>query len=417
MARGINRLSAIEVREKSAPGRYADGGGLWLQVTARQKSDGVTKSWLFRYTFHGKQKQMGLGSLNTVSLAEAREASLDCRKQVKAGIDPIAKRDSEKITAAAKADLPETFKDFAIEYIRLNSDGWKNPKHRAQWGSTLETYAYPVIGGLHVRDVTKQHILQILNPIWQGKTETARRVRSRIETILDMAIAADARETENPARLGVLKFLLPNQGKRPQVRHHPALPYAEIGAFMAALRSRDDLSARALELLILTGCRTSEVISARWDEIDGDMWTIPAERMKASREHRIPLVTDALGVLEALPVIDGNSHLFPGQRTQRPLSNMAMLKLMDRMGFGEYTVHGFRSTFRDWAGEQTSYPREVAEAALAHGNPDKVEAAYQRGDFFDKRRKLMEAWAAYCASVPKIGDNVTPIHKSVGEDR
>lgn len=413
MAKGINRLSIGEVKNKRKPGRYADGGGLWLQVTPRQGGDGVTKSWLFRFTSPktGKQRQYGLGPFNAVSLAAAREAAQDARALVQSGIDPIDQRKAQKAEVKAKADRPETFRDFAEEFIRLNSDGWKNAKHRAQWGSTLETYAYPVIGGLHVRDVTKQHILEILNPIWQGKTETARRVRSRIETVLDMAIAADARETENPARLGVLKFLLPNQGKRPQVQHHPAMPYAEIGAFIASLRKREDLSARALDLLILTGCRTSEVISACWDEIDGDIWTIPAERMKAGREHRVPLSADALAILKALPRIKKNPYLFPGQRTKRPLSNMAMLKLMDRMGFGEYTAHGFRSTFRDWAGEQTSYPREVAEAALAHGNPDKVEAAYQRGDFFDKRRKLMDAWAAYCAKVPRAGSNVTPIRK------
>lgn len=415
VAREINRLTPLGIKSQNKPGRYADGGGLWLQVTPRAQGEGVTKSWLYRYTApNGKQRQYGIGPFNTVSLADARQAAQDVRKLVHEGIDPIEKRHSERAQARAKANGPETFKDFAVKYIKLNSDGWKNAKHRAQWSSTLETYAYPVIGGLHVRDVTKQHVLQILEPIWESKTETARRVRSRIETVLDMAIAADARETENPARFGVLRFLLPNQGRRPQVRHHPALPYSEIGTFMAQLRNRDDLSASALELLILTACRTSEIIGARWDEIDGNIWAIPAERMKAGREHRVPLTPDALAILDRLPVIDGNPYVFPGQRTKRPLSNMAMLKLMNRMGFGEYTAHGFRSTFRDWAGEQTSYPREVAEAALAHGNPDKIEAAYQRGDFFDKRRKLMEAWAGYCGTVPKTAGNVTPIRKRVG---
>lgn len=412
MTRQLNRLSARRAESIKEPGRYADGGGLWLQVTPRQSGDGVTKSWLFRYTSPktGKPRQCGLGSLNTVSLTDAREAARQTRILVQSGIDPIDQRKAQRAEAKAKADRPETFRDFAEEFIRLNSDGWKNAKHRQQWSNTLETYVYPVIGGLHVGDVTKQHALAILNPIWTEKPETARRVRSRIETVLDMAIAADARETENPARLSVLKFLLPSQGKRSQVRHHPAMPYVEIGAFMAALRKRDDLSARALELLILTGCRTSEVIGARWDEIDGDIWTIPASRMKAGREHRVPLSADALAILKALPVIDKNPYLFPGQRKKRPLSNMAMLKLMDRMGFGAFTAHGFRSTFRDWAGEQTSYPREVAEAALAHGNLDRVEAAYLRGDFFDKRRKLMDAWADYCAK-PKAGGNVTPIRR------
>ncbi|MEQ8322206.1 MAG: integrase arm-type DNA-binding domain-containing protein [Rhodospirillales bacterium] len=414
MAHQLNRLSARKVESIKEPGRYADGGGLWLQVTPRQGGDGVTKSWLFRYTSpkSGKPRQYGLGSLNAVSLADAREVAQQTRILVKSGIDPVDQRKAQKAEAKAKADRSETFRDFAEEYIRLKGDGWKNAKHRQQWSNTLESYVYPVIGGLHVGDVTKQHVLAILNPIWTEKAETARRVRSRIETVLDMAIAADAREGDNPARLGVLKFLLPSQGKRSQVRHHPAMPYVEIGAFMSELRKRDDLSARALEFLILTGCRTSEVISARWDEIDGDVWTIPPSRMKAGREHRVPLSSDALAVLKALPVVDKNPHIFPGQRAKRPLSNMAMLKLMDRMGFGHYTAHGFRSSFRDWSAETTAFPREVAEAALAHGNPDKVEAAYQRGDFFDKRRKLMDAWAAYCAKVPKSGSNVTPIRKA-----
>lgn len=416
MARKSNALTAREVATIKSPGRYADGAGLYLQVSPRVGSEGVTKSWLFRFTFNARPKQMGLGSLNTVSLSEARDAALAVRKMVQAGIDPIVNRQTEKAASAAKVDLPETFQDFAQEYIRLNGEGWKNDKHRQQWGNTLATYAYPVIGSIHVRDVSKAHVLQILKPIWREKTETARRVRSRIETIMDMAIAADARETENPARLGVLKFLLPNQGKRPQVKHHPAVPYAEIGVFMSKLRKRDELSAKALEFVILTGGRTAEVINATWDEINLDIaeWNIPGERMKSGRPHRVPLTKEALSILDALPVIDRNPHLFPGERQGRPFSNMAMLKLIDRMGFGDFTVHGFRTTFRTWAAEQTSYPREVAEAAISHGNPDKVEAAYQRGDFFHKRRKLMEAWTAYCGSVPTVGGNVTPIRKVTG---
>lgn len=424
MARGINKLTDRKVKTVMKPGRYADGGGLYLQVNPRPDGDGVTKAWIFRYigppgykdkkgkSTEGRDRPMGLGSLTTVSLADARKAAFECRKLVQAGIDPIVDREKSKAEASAAINTLETFKDFAEEYIRLNSDGWKNAKHRAQWGNTLNQYVYPVFGNVHVRDVSKAQVLQVLEPIWNSKAETARRVRSRIETVLDMAIAADARETENPARLGVLKYLLPNHSKQAKVRHHPAMPYTEIGAFMQALRSRDDLSARALEFLILTATRTGETIGARWDEIEGDVWTIPAERMKAGREYKIPLTPAAVAIIKALPVIDGNPHIFPGSRIQRPLSNMAMLKLLDRMGFGQFTGHGFRSTFRDWAGEQTAFPREVAEAALAHGNPDKVEAAYQRGDFFEKRRKLMDAWAAYCAKVPKLGGNVTPIRKA-----
>ncbi len=356
---------------------------------------------------------MGLGSLETVSLAEAREAAQDARKQVQAGVDPIAKRNSEKAVAKAEANNLETFKQFAEEYIRKNSDHWKNDKHRAQWGNTLQAYAYPVFGDLHVNDITKAHLLQVLDPIWDSRTETARRLRARIETVIDSAIAADVREGENPARFGVLKFLLPNQGRRPKVRHHPAMPYAEIGSFVTALREREDLSARALEFLILTAARTGEVIGAKWSEIDRDgaLWTVPAKRMKAGKEHRVPLTAEALTVLDTLPVIDGNPHLFPGARKGRPLSNMAMLGLMRRMKFDRFTAHGFRSSFRDWAAEQTSFPREVAEAALAHGNPDKVEASYQRGDFFEKRRRLMEAWATYCGAILEAGVDVVPIRR------
>ena len=416
MARKSNALTAREVTAIKVPGRYADGAGLYLQVSPKVKSDSVTKSWLFRFTFNGKPKQMGLGSLNTVSLAEARGIALECRKLVQAGIDPITKRQAARAAEKTAALLPETFKDFAEEYIRLNGDGWKNDKHRAQWGNTLSQYVYPVFGGLHVNDVTKAHVLQVLEPIWTEKTETARRIRGRIETVLDMSIAADVRTGDNPARLSVLKFLLPNQAKARKVKHHPALPYAEVGAFVRKLRQRNELSAKVLEFLILTAGRTGEVIEAKWAEIDRDnaLWIVPDERMKAGREHRVPLTHAALTIIDAMPVIDGNPYLFPGHRKQRPLSNMAMLQLMRRMGFGEYTAHGFRSTFRQWAAEQSLFPREVAEAALAHGNPDKVEAAYQRGDFFEKRRKLMEAWSAYCGTVPKSGGNVAPICKRAG---
>lgn len=345
---------------------------------------------------------MGLGSANTVNLSEAREAARECRKLVMAGIDPIEQRNRDRAHAKASSNASKSFKWYAEQYIRAHGDSWKNPKHLQQWENTLETYAHPFIGNDAVDQIDTNEVVEVLEPIWRTKNETAKRLRGRIESILDWATVRKFRSGENPARWrGHLDKLLPAPSKVQNVRHHQALPYAQIGSFMATLRSREEISARALELLILTATRTSEVICAKWDEFDMEacIWTIPAERMKSRRVHRVPLTKDAQAVIQSLPIIDGNEHIFPGLREGRPLSNMAMMKVLERMGSGDVTVHGFRSTFRDWAGEMTSFPREVAETALAHVNADKTESAYLRSDLFQKRRKLMEAWATFCRQV------------------
>lgn len=417
MGREINQLSPRFVATAKKPGSYPDGGNLYLQIKKQRSGPGINKSWLFRFMLNGTARYMGLGSLKTVSLSEAREAAREARKLVMAGVDPIEQRNRERAEAAANSKSTKTFKWCAEQYIRAHSDSWKNDKHRQQWENTLSTYAYPKIGTQAVDLIDTNDIIEILEPMWKTKTETAKRLRGRIENVLDWAAVRKFRSGENPARWrGHMDKLLPSPAKVQKVKHHEALPYTEIGAFMQELRKREELSARALEFLILTATRTGEVIGAKWDEFDlkAGVWTIPAGRMKARREHRVPLGNDALQIIKDLTKIDGNDHIFPGQRVKRPLSNMSLLKLMDRMSFGDFTAHGFRSSFRDWCAETTNFPREVAEAALAHGNPDKVEAAYQRGDFFDKRRKLMEAWSAYCAKVPKTGGNVTPIRRRAG---
>jgi integrase len=386
---------------------HTDGGGLYLQVT-----NGGARTWIYRFMLNRRAREMGLGPLHTISLAEAREKARECRKLRLEGIDPIearkAKRGEERLAAATAM----TFQECAEAYIAAHKAGWKNPKHAAQWPSTLETYVYPMFGSLPVQAVDVGLVMKALEPIWQEKPETASRVRGRIESILDWAAARGFRKGENPARWrGHLDNLLPARSKVRKVEHHPALPYAEMGEFIAALREQGGVGARALEFLILTAARTGELIGARWDEFDlgANMWTIPTERMKAGKEHRVPLSGRALAIIEEMKAARVNDHpfVFPGGRQGRPLSNMAMLQLLRRMGRHGLTAHGFRSTFRDWAAEQTHFPTEVAEMALAHTVSDKVEAAYRRGDLVQKRRELMEAWARYCETRP--GGNIIPL--------
>ena len=408
MAREINRLSAISVKALSERGRYPDGDGLYLQVSAFG-----TKAWIFRYTISGKPHQMGLGALRTVSLAEAREAARECRKLVRDGIDPISHRRAEKAARLLEGAKGKTFQQCAKDYIHDQGVAWRNVKHAAQWSSTLETYAYPVIGKLPVQAVDTALVMRILKPIWSTKTETATRVRGRLEMILDSAKVLGLRSGENPARWrGHLDKLLPQPSKVSKVKHHAALPYDEMGAFMAKLRERSAIAARGLEFLILTAARTSEVTDARWSEIDfaGKIWTVPADRMKSEKAHRIPTSPSALSVLQTMRETRQNDFIFAGNRPKAPLSNMAFLQLLKRLGRGDLTVHGFRSSFRDWAAERTAVPREVAEMALAHAVSDKVEAAYLRTDLFDKRRRLMDDWAAFCAQPPTAkGETVVPL--------
>jgi len=411
-----NALSAPAVKH-AKPGRHADGGGLFLLVKPTGK-----RSWLFRYKAGAKVRDMGLGAASgpgAVKLSDVRETAIELRKMVRAGKDPLAERDrlaaEQAATAQQSAVLSMTFQSVAEAFIEANKAGWRNAKHRAQWTSTLETYAFPVMGKVPVAAVGTAHVSAVIEPIWTTKPETASRVRGRIEAVLDYARAREWREGENPARWrGHFANILPARNKVARVRHHAALAWQEIGNFMADLRSRDATAARALEFAILTAARTGEVLGARWCEIDlaAKVWTVPGARMKAGREHRVALSTAALSVLEEMgklrPKDDsaGEAFLFPGAREARPLSQMAMLMLLRRMGRANLTAHGFRSTFRDWIAETTAFPGDLAEMALAHTVSDKVEAAYRRGDMIERRRRMMEDWATFCALPSAAGDNV-----------
>ena len=406
----INKLSAQKVSKETRPGYYGDGAGLWLQVSRTG-----TKSWLFRYTFNGKQREMGLGAVHTVSLADARMKAQECRTMLLEHIDPIESRKTERLaTALARAKLM-TFDQCAAAYIDAHRASWKNAKHAQQWTNTLQTYASPIIGKLPVAEVDTGLVVKVLQPIWTEKTETATRLRGRIESILDWATVSKYRQGENPARWrGHLENLLADPARSKRTKHHPALPWQEIGAFMADLRGQEGISPRALEFAILTACRSGEVRGATWAEIDLDaaLWIIPAERMKAGREHRVPLSAPALELLRNMPRIE--NFVFPSVRQGKQLSDMAFMQLLKRMGRGDITGHGFRSTFRDWCAESVanSFPREVCEHALAHSLPDKVEAAYRRGDLLEKRIMLMQAWADYCGQIPAEA-SVTPIRGAV----
>ncbi|WP_150681223.1 tyrosine-type recombinase/integrase [Pandoraea pneumonica] len=382
----------MKVTKTTKPGLYADGGGLYLQITKA----GV-KSWLFRYMLSGRARGMGLGPIHTIGLAEARSRALDCRRLLLDGVDPIDSRNASRLANASASGV--TFQHCADKYIEAHKASWKNAKHVDQWTNTLATYASPIFGALPVSAVDTSLVMRVLEPIWVEKSETASRLRGRIESVLDWATVRGYRTGENPARLkGHLDALLPNRARVQKTQHHPALPYADVAVFVNKLRAEDGVAAMALELLILTATRTNEVIGATWQEfdIDGSVWTIPADRMKMKREHRVPLSDDAIAIIKRLRDVQRGPYVFPGARGQKPLSNMAMLQLLKRMEYEQITVHGFRSTFRDWAGETTHYPREVCEAALAHGIKDKAEAAYARGDLFAKRSALMIDWAAFC---------------------
>lgn len=416
MARTLNRLTDRKVRT-AGPGMHADGGGLWLQVTAtkqaRRKGDDrkLNRSWLFRFATgeviavkNGKRRQrerlMGLGSAEDTTLAEARQKAAECRKMREQGIDPIQARNTQRAAQIGAAAKVVTFDECRDAYIKAHRDGWRNPKHAAQWGSTLATYASPVLGKLPVATVDTPLVLKVIESIWATKAETANRVRGRIESILDWAKARGYRHGDNPARWkGHLDHLLPARSKVSKVKHHAALPYTRIGKFMIDLRKLTSVSALALEFTILTAARTGEVIGARWTEIDLQkrIWTVPGDRMKSGREHRVPLSARALQILKKMKNEGESDYVFPGALKGKPLSNMALLQLLRGMKATDgLTVHGFRSSFRDWAAEQTSTPNFVVEMALAHAVGDAVEAAYRRGDLLERRRELMKAWAEYC---------------------
>jgi len=381
-------LTAVQVRSLKEPGRYADGHGLYL-VVERSGS----KRWLLRIVVQGHRRDIGLGGAGLTSLAEAREKALAYRKLARDGGDPLAER------RKARATVP-TFAEAAEQVHEEHKASWENAKHAAQWIQTLRTYAIPHIGTRRVDQIETPDVLRVLSPIWLKKMETARRVRQRIGTVFDWAKAAGHRSGDNPVE-GVAKGL-PKQGEREE--HHAALPYAEVPAFITDLRAgeRGAVARLAFEFLILTAARTSEVLGARWVEIDEAeaLWIVPAPRMKKRREHRVPLSSRALAILSEVKLLAGDSTLiFPGRSGTKPLSNMVFEMTLRRKQL-PITTHGFRSSFRDWASETTSFPREVAEMALAHVVENRVEAAYRRGDLLAKRREMMEQWAAFCEGQP-----------------
>ncbi len=388
-------LSARKV-VTSSPGRHGDGRGLFLYV----KPSG-SRSWVLRYQVQGRRRDLGLGAYPDVTLAMARERATEARRLIADGVDPINKKRQAK---------PKTFKDAALELIESKRPGWKNAKHAAQWTSTLETYAFSHVGQLQVTQVATADVMAILRPIWSEKPETANRVRQRVEAVLDYASAMGIREGDNPARWrGHLDHLLPKPTKVRAVKHHPALPHAQVANFMSELSMREGVAAQALGFTILTAARSGETRGMTWGEValEQKTWIIPAQRMKAAKEHRVPLSDAAIGQLGPR---GANDDLVFGSESKpgKPISDMSMTAVLRRMGRNDITVHGFRSTFRDWAGETTSFPREVIEAALAHGIKDKAEAAYARSDLFDKRRELMETWANATKS-NNLGANIASI--------
>lgn len=420
MARTVERLTDRQVRQLSVPGRYSDGDGLYLQVT--QASDGETlrRSWLVRFrvakSVDGDRlqkvtREMGLGTFPRTSLAQARVGAAEARAMAQRGDDPILQKsatirarllaEQEAVAAEARA---MTFAQCAEAYVAAHKANWRNEKHISQWSATLKTYAYPVFGDVTVGGIDVAMVTKVLDPIWTTKAETARRLRGRIEAVLDWATVRGHRQGDNPARWrGHLDKALPQRSKRSMVRHHAALAFGEMAGFVTALKEQSGAAALALQFTILTAARTGETIGARWSEINLDeaVWTVPAARMKGGREHRVPLSSQALMLLRSLQDKRGTSNadgwVFSPD-SQNPLSNMGMLMMLRRMKREDLTVHGFRSSFRDWAAERTSFGGEVAEAALAHAISNKVEAAYRRGDLFNKRRRLMQAWADFCCT-------------------
>jgi integrase len=395
MTKTVRRLTALQISRQLPPGMHADGAGLYLQV-----SESGAKSWIYRFSIGGKGREMGLGSLLAVSLADARNKAAACRALRQDGIDPIQNRYAQRAQAALTTAKATTFQEAAERYIEAHRAGWKNPRHEIHWRNTLATHAYPVIGEISVAAIDTGLVLEVLEPIWAKKPETAGRVRNRMELILDWARSRGLRDGENPARWrGHLRFQLPPQSKVRRVEHFAALDYHELPTFMAEMRTHDSIGAIALEFTILTAARTSETLGATHDEIDlaQKLWTVSAARMKMAKEHRVPLSDRALGVLHKVPVVVGSKLVFPGLGGGGALSPRAMAVFLHGvMGRRGITVHGFRSTFRDWAAERTNYPAEVVEMALAHAVGNKVEAAYRRGDLFEKRRRLMADWATFC---------------------
>jgi len=417
MARSINKLTVRKAESLDAPGRHADGGGLYLDITS-----GGSKSWVFLYRspVHrtvrngkpvGRSREMGLGPFGTdqrdrISLAAARALAEDARRLIMAGLDPLDERNRP---VPVTVRVP-TFGEMADQYVAAMEGQWRNDKHRAQWRMTLEEYAKP-LRALPVNEITVEHVLAVLKPIWQTVPETAGRLRGRIERVLNAGKAAGHRTGENPAAWrGHLENLL---AKRPKLSrgHHTALPWSGMPEFMAKLRQRQGIAALATEFLILTAARSGEARGAVWDEFDlaRNIWIVPAARMKAGREHRVPLVSRAVEILKTVEALPHEAFVFPGQRSGSPLSDMSLTAVLRRMKV-DTTIHGFRSSFKDWAHEATSFPNDLSEAALAHITGDATERAYRRGDALDRRRELMEAWARFCDA--DTASNIVPMRKA-----
>jgi integrase len=398
MARKAKELSALEVGRLVKPGNHAVGGvaGLYLYVNATG-----ARSWVLRIMVGDKRRHMGLGGFPDVPLAQAKDKARKARDAIANGVDPILQRMAASSLLRAQQATEKTFEQAAQGYLEAHGETWKNAKHRAQWANTLTTYAYPFMGKLLVRDVAQEHVLAALEPIWKTKNETASRLRGRIESVLDWATVRKYRTGENPARWkGHLDMLLPAPGKIQKVVHHRALPIDEMPSFMAELQKREGTAARLLEFTILCASRSGEARGCAWSEIDlqAGIWTIPAVRMKAGNEHRVPLTEPVIRILNTLPHHAGNDLVFAAPRGGQ-LSDMAMTAVMRRMEV-DAVPHGFRSTFRDWAREHTNFPRDLAEQSLAHTLDNKVEAAYRRGDALEKRREMMAAWASFCSTTP-----------------
>lgn len=407
----------IKIAERSAawlkniakkPGLHAVGGVAGLQLQAQ----GNGTSWILRTTVGNKRRDIGLGGYPEISLSVARDKAREVKAKIASGVDPVEER--RDLRAALAAAIPSmTFNEAARRTIDAKSAGWKNAKHAEQWRNTLATYASPIIGNMPVDKIEIQHIQDVLNPIWNTKNETARRVRGRIETVLDWAIATNRRSGLNPARWkGSIQAVVADKPKAAAVKHHAALPYAELPQFMRTLSEQNSMAARSLEFAILTAARSGEARGAKWSEIDLDraVWTVPAERMKAGKEHRVPLSPRAMALLEALPRIGGTGLVFPSPRG-KVLCDVALKSVIKRTGATQITVHGFRSTFRDWAGNETHHAREVIEHALAHLLTDKTEAAYQRSDLFAKRARVMADWAKFINTMPANADNVVTLRQ------
>ena len=391
-----NRLTNQKLKTLKKPGFYADGGNLYLDF-----KEPPSKNWVVRYKRGGRARDHGLGAWPLVSLAEARELRDDCLRKLRAGVDPIDEKKARRLQARLERATAMTFRQCAEAYIRAHENSWKSAKHAAQWPATLSTYAYPIFGGLPVAVVDIRLVMKVLQPIWTTKTETASRLRGRIESVLDWATTSGYRQGENPARWkGHLENLLPAKAKVAPVQNFAAIAYTDLPGFMAELAKTGSIGVLALRFAILTATRTGEVIGARWDEIDLDnkLWTIPAARMKAGKEHRVPLSEAAVAILGLLKKLPASPFLFPADHPSRHVSHSVMLMALRRLGHDGITVHGFRSCFSDWCAERTHFPSEVREMALAHSVGNRVEQAYRRGDMFAKRRQLMEAWAKFATT-------------------